>query len=365
VPREPIRDASGTEAGTLSVAGQIQPAFPPTRYQGSKRKLLGWIWDQVRRLPFDTALDAFGGTGSVAYLFKQHGKRVTCNDALAFNHQIGIALIENDRRPLGPTDVDRIVARDPSIEYDDLIERTFSGIYFTDDENRWLDVLAQNIPRLNDRHRRAIAYYALFQSCIAKRPYNLFHRRNLYMRTADVGRTFGNKTTWDRSFEDHFRHHVAAANAALIDTGRPCRAVCGDAMDVPGRFDLVYIDPPYVSARRIGVDYRAFYHFLEGLTDYTGWEARIDYNSKHRRLQPLSNPWTSADTNLEAFRRLFRRFADSILVVSYRSDGSPPTDGLAELLAEVKPHVHVATFARYQYALSTNRRSRETLLIGR
>ena len=55
--------------------------FPPTRYQGSKRKLLGWIWEHVRDLPFGTALDAFGGTGSVSYLFKQNGKRVTYNDA--------------------------------------------------------------------------------------------------------------------------------------------------------------------------------------------------------------------------------------------------------------------------------------------
>lgn len=349
----------------MSIVGNLKTDFPPTRYQGSKRKLLGWIWDQLRDLPFDTALDAFGGTGSVAYLFKQQGKRVTYNDALAFNHQIGTALIENDSRRLGRNDVDRIVTPDPSIEYDDLIERTFSGIYFTDDENRWLDVVAQNIFRMSDPCSRAIAYYALFQSCIAKRPYNLFHRRNLYMRTADVGRSFGNKTTWDRSFQDHFRQHVAAANAALIGTARPCQAMCCDALDVPGRFDLVYIDPPYVSARNIGVDYHAFYHFLEGLTDYHGWEARIDFDSKHRRLKPVSNPWTGADTNLEAFRGLFRRFADSILVVSYRSDGSPPTDRLAELLAQVKPHVHVATFARYQYALSTNRRSRETLLIAR
>ena len=340
-------------------------AFPPTRYQGSKRKLLGWIWQHLCDLPFDTVLDAFGGTGCVSHLFKQHGKQVTYNDALAFNQQIGIALIENDSQRLDEADIERVITPDSSIRYDDFIERTFAGIYFTDRENRWLDVAARNIPRLAGRHRRAMAYYALFQACIAKRPYNLFHRRNLYMRTADVGRTFGNKTTWDRSFEDHFRRHAAAANAALIDTGRPCRALNLDAVEVPGDFDLVYVDPPYVSARNVGVDYHGFYHFLEGLTDYERWPERIDYDSKHRRLEPLPNPWTSAGTNTEAFRQLFHRFADSILVVSYRSDGCPSIDHLVELLAEVKPHVRMATRDGYQYALSKNRRSRETLLIGR
>ena len=339
--------------------------FPPTRYQGSKRKLLGWIWGHLKGLPFDTALDAFGGTGSVAYLFKSHGKRVTYNDLLVFNHQVGTALIENDRVWLADGDIEHIVTRDPAIEYDDFIERTFGDIYFTDDENRWLDVVARNIPRLRNRYRRAIAYYALYQACIAKRPYNLFHRKNLYMRTAEVKRGFGNKATWDRSFEDHFRSFVAQANAAVMDRARPCRALNQDVLEVTGEFDLVYIDPPYVSARNVGVDYHGFYHFLEGLTDYRGWPVRIDYRSKHRRLKPVPSPWTRAEANLEAFRKVFHRFADSILVVSYRSDGQPSPKQLADLLAEVKPRVRAVTMQRYQYVLSTNQASQEVLLIGR
>jgi hypothetical protein len=52
-----------------------------------------------------------------------------------------------------------------------------------------------NIGELNNEYKRAIAYSALCQACLAKRPYNLFHRANLYMRTQDVERSFGNKTT--------------------------------------------------------------------------------------------------------------------------------------------------------------------------
>lgn len=57
-------------------------------------------------------------------------------------------------------------------------------------------------------YKKAIAYNALFQSCLAKRPYNLFHRKNLEMRTRDVVRGFGNKATWDRPFSEHFRTFV-------------------------------------------------------------------------------------------------------------------------------------------------------------
>lgn len=340
------------------------PRFPSTRYQGSKRKLLPWIWEQVGELPFETALDVFGGTGSVSFLFKQHGKQVTYNDLLASNHQVGTALVANSRHRLSEADIEHLFTRHPAVEYDDLIERTFEDIYFTTEENRWLDLIAQNIRRLSGRYRRAVAYYALFQSCLAKRPYNLFHRKNLYMRTATVSRGFGNKATWDRSFEDHFHKHLGEVHRAIFDNGRRCSASRHDVLDVPGRFDLVYIDPPYVSARNVGVDYLAFYHFLEGLTDYPNWPQRIDYTSKHRRIKPVANRWLSAETNVAAFRDLFQRYADSILVVSYRSDGCPTPQQLMELLGEVKDRVRLVSLERYRYVLSTNRSSSEVLLIG-
>ncbi|GAH58431.1 unnamed protein product, partial [marine sediment metagenome] len=69
--------------------------FPSTRYQGSKAKLTDWIWEQIAGLAFNTCLDAFGGTGAIAYRLKQEGKAVKYNDLLRFNYYAGLALIEN------------------------------------------------------------------------------------------------------------------------------------------------------------------------------------------------------------------------------------------------------------------------------
>ena len=69
------------------------PLFPTTRYQGSKLKLVDWIKANIQNLDFDTALDAFGGTGCVSHTMKGLGKEVTYNDALRFNYYIGLALI--------------------------------------------------------------------------------------------------------------------------------------------------------------------------------------------------------------------------------------------------------------------------------
>ena len=61
-------------------SAESEPIFPSTRFQGSKLKIINWIWDSIKDLKFDTALDAFGGAGSVAFMLKQNGKSVTYND---------------------------------------------------------------------------------------------------------------------------------------------------------------------------------------------------------------------------------------------------------------------------------------------
>lgn len=342
-----------------------QNAFPQTRYQGSKRKLAGAVVESVRGLTFTSVLDAFGGTGSIAYAFKRAGKHVVYNDILHFNHQVGLALIENDSFQLSESDLVFLQTAEKGLKYDDFIERTFDGIYFTREENRWLDVVCQNIPRLGCPYRRAIAWFAAFQSAMIKRPYNLFHRSNLYMRLAHVPRTFGNKATWERSFADYFRRFAMQANGAVIDARGHCRASCADVLEMEGEFDLVYIDTPYIKRNRVGTDYQGFYHFLEGMVCYRDWDALIDRRFKHL---PLRNdgvqPWSQADRSLAAFEKLFARFRDSILCVSYRNDGIPSIDELAALLSQFKSNVRIIKLCDYQYALSSNRNVQELLIIG-
>jgi hypothetical protein len=60
---------------------------------------------------------------------------------------------------------------------------------------------------IDNKYKQALAYYALFQPSIIKRPYNLIYsiEKNLYVRNADVERSFGNKTTWDALFDFYFK----------------------------------------------------------------------------------------------------------------------------------------------------------------
>lgn len=337
--------------------------FPSTRFQGSKLKIVDWIWDAIRILDFDTALDAFGGTGSVSHMLKSKGKQVTYNDVLKFNWYIGTALIENDNIRLSEHDVECLLKEHQSTKYPTFVRDTFKNIYFTDEENKWIDVVVTNIRAMKNPYKQALSYFALFQSCIIKRPYNLFHRKNLYIRLSDVKRNFGNKVTWDTPFHVHFRNFVEEANRAVFSNGRKNRAINLDVFEITGHYDLVYIDTPYISRKGVGVDYFGFYHFLEGLTKYEEWESLIDRNTKHKRLQGNGSVWTDRNRISAAFDRLFDKFQDSILVVSYRADGIPSIHELISLLKKYKSHVKELERRNYKYVLSNND-SEEVLLIG-
>ncbi|MCD4737883.1 MAG: DNA adenine methylase [Anaerolineae bacterium] len=338
--------------------------FPSTRYQGSKAKLADWIWEEIKSLDFTSCLDAFGGTGSIAYRFKQAGKCVTYNDILRFNYHFGRALVENRDVRLTSHEISWLLQQHADIEYPTLIQDNFPDIYFTAEENAWLDQTITNIRQLENPYKFALAFFALAQAAIVKRPYNLFHRKNLYLRLADVERSFGNKTSWDRPFPSWFQEIIAEANQAVFDNGQANHALNMDALDIPNEYDLVYIDTPYISARGAGVDYRDFYHFLEGLTNYKQWETQIDHQSKHRRLKRQPCIWTNREQIYAAFERLFAHYQESILVVSYRSDGIPTAEELRGLLRKYKSQVRVVQSGRYKYALSDQQNSEELLFIG-
>lgn len=337
--------------------------LPSTRYQGSKYKIIKWIDNYIKDLKFDSVLDAFGGTGCVGYTLKKNGKLVFYNDSLKFNYYVGLAIIENSKTILDDDDVDFILKKHSKTKYPTFIYDTFHDIYFTDEENKWLDVVITNIDQIKDKYKQALAYYALFQACIIKRPYNLFHRKNLYIRTAEVERSFGNKKTWDTPFEEHFIKFVEEGNNAVFYNKKKNKAFHSDIFDLDVKADLVYIDTPYISAKGVGVNYYDFYHFLEGIAFYDRWPNLIDEKSKHKKIINGKNEWCSKGEIHQAFERLFRKFKDSILVVSYRDDGTPTIDELVKMLENYKKSIEVKKLD-YKYVLS-NGNSKEVLIIAK
>jgi len=349
--------------------------FPSTRYRGSKRKVLPWIFDKISDLDFDTALDAFSGTSSVSYLLKKMGKEVTSNDILNSNYHTSLAFIQNNYITLEKDEIEFILLNN-GYDYASFIQDTFEGIYFKKDENKWLDMVVKNIEMLSDvcsknrvKFKRALAYHALFQACISKRPYNLFHRSNLNMRLATVDRSFNNYKTWETPFETMFTKFCNESNNKVFDNGRHNTTKCMNILKAKKTdYDLVYFDPPYFKEKSSNdTDYFLNYHFLEGILNYSNWDSLIDYEKKHKPLKKTAPSWNLKDVerNMDL---LFNKFSESTIVLSYGTPGEPSIKRIKELLEQYKSDILI-THREYKYSLNrankNGNNNYETLIIAR
>ncbi len=333
--------------------------FPSLRFMGSKFRLLNWISEVTSELRFGTVLDAFSGSGCVSYLFKSLGKAVTANDAMNFSVMIARALIENQMTTISAGDLDLLLAYDP--RHLRFIQNKFDGIFFTIEDLRFLDQVSWQVGQLDDPFKKAIAISALVRSSIKRQP------RGVFTVAGDPEHYKDGRRDLRLSLREHFVEHVAAYNAAVFDNGRRNNAVRADVFDLPEtEFDLVYLDPPYVP-RSDDNCYIKRYHFLEGLSLY--WkDAEILEDSRVKKLKKRFTPFSYRRTAVDAFDRLFSKFRDSTLVLSYSSNGYPDLDLLIEVMRRSKARVEVHS-KEHRYHFGTHQGAErnevtEHLIIG-
>lgn len=306
--------------------------FPDTRYMGSKQRLSELILDVLSELDFDTALDAMSGSGFVGYLMKSMGKEVDANDYLAFCSAFARASIENSRQVLTAADLDRLSA--PSPKAGDFIRRTFKGLYFSPVENRFLDHFSANVRELRNPVKRALAQASIASACLKARP------RGVFTYTGE--RYDDGRRDLQLTLEQHLREAAARWNAAVFDNGRQNRALHGDVFLLDrADYDLVYLDPPYVSPHSDN-EYTRRYHFVEGLMSYWS-DVEIQQETKTKKFPNRPTPFSSKRTVHAAFDRLIAKFPRSTVVVSYSSTGIPSPEELKAILLKHRKRVDVHT----------------------
>jgi DNA adenine methylase len=304
-------------------------AYPPTRYMGSKEKLLPYIKSVAEQFEFESAADLFAGSGVVGYMFKTMGKQVFSNDYMAMSATMARAMIENSSARLDEREIDALFAPNPN--KDRFVEETFEGLYYSDAENAVIDLVRSNVSSIVDPHKKAIGLAALIRACLKKRARGIFTYTGLRY---DDGRA-----DLLMSMEDQIRAAVGLINEAVFDNGTQCKSRFGDAMDATFKPDLAYIDPPYFSPLSDN-EYVRRYHFVEGLArDWDGVE--MQWHTKTRKFKSYPTPFSSRLGAAEAFDRLFRKLKNSIIIVSYSSNSLPTKDEIVHLMAKYKRHVEV------------------------
>lgn len=343
--------------------------LPVTRYYGSKRRLVEKIGAALEQhhIEYNSVVDLFGGTGIVSYYMARNGKAVVYNDILSFNCEIAGALMQSPRGVFTETQALRLLKRDAGREYQSIIEDTFDGIYYPREENRVIDTVVQNIMTLEDE-KKASAYYVLFQSCMIKRPFNIFHRRNLNLRTGFTRAKFGNKTTWEQSFESLFVKFARELNEFQFETLPQVEVTNFSALNCDRDADLVYIDTPYFREKQsAAITYHNRYHFLEGLMHYEDIPRLINHEKTNREIMVGDYPeFERRNHYLQDLNELLARHRESIIALSYTSSGFPSIDSLCDVIGRYKAEVVVCDLGNHPFALNRNNENRqEVLIIGR
>ncbi len=323
-------------------------AFPRLRYMGSKYRLAAYLSTVFREIGGSTALDAFSGSGVIAYLLKSMGYQVTANDFLKFPSTIARATVANQSETLTPEEIDHICG--PAADDRDFIRRTFDGLYFTDLDRAFLDSAWSHIDRM-DGDKRALAISALVLAAARKQPRGVF--------TFTGARYDDGRRDLRLPLSEHFRERVAEYNAVVFDSGRRCRSLTRDVFELAAEpYDLVYLDPPYAPPRDDNC-YIKRYHFLEGLATY--WRGqKIMEGTRTKKLEKRYTPFSYKGTIEGALRRTFDKFRDSAIVLSYSSNAVPDAAAIEALLREVKARVEVRSLDhRYSFGTHANAARRE------
>lgn len=343
----------------ITLSSQVEH-FPSTRYMGSKQALLKPIWEASSQFNVNTVLDLFSGSGVVSYMFKAQGKQVISNDYLAFCSLFTKSMVENNCVTLSEQDLN-FLCNHETPNPDRFVSDTFRGLYFSDDDNLFIDKIRANINYLEDDYKKAITMASLVRSCLKKRARGIFTYTG---NNSDDGRR-----DLRLSLKDQFCEAVDKVNKAVFNNRRANISQNVDSMEINTTADLVYIDPPYFSPLSDN-DYTRRYHFVEGLA--RNWKnVDLQAHTKTKKFKSFPTPFSKEIGAYKAFETLLRRHQASIIIVSYSSNSLPTKNDLSALLSKYKQNVKVIevdyrySFGNQGHKVDDNKNSvQEYLFIG-
>jgi adenine-specific DNA methylase len=307
--------------------------FPEPQYLGAKHTHLSWL---IKFVPenISTVLDAFAGSQSVSFLFKQLGFRTITNDFLNFNNQIGKALIENKTAKLDNDDLKILLGQTPNKHDFTLMEDTFTNVFFEKEEAFFIDNFRANILLLENPYKQALALAVMNRSLTRKITMGHFGHTQALIYAADPDRVKRNRSLI-RPIKDLFLELLPAYNNAVFDNEQNNQSFNENILDLLSRLqniDLVYFDPPYCDSH---ADYQSFYHLLETYTEY--WKDKAFVNSI-KRYEPKR--YSGFDTKSEvvvSFEKLFELSKDiPHWLISYNNRSYPDIQTFEKMLSKYR-----------------------------
>lgn len=332
--------------------------FPGSRYMGSKNKIINELWKILSNYQFTSFYDAFAGSNVVGYFMKCYGKSVITNDFMRISQTASKAIIENSFTRLTNDDIDFLLKNKNK---SDFITKKFKGIYFSDEENRFLDKVSYNIGLIKNEYKKTLAMSALVRACMKKRPRGIF---------TYIGHRYDDgRKDIKTDLREHFLKNIDIYNSAVFDNGLNCIAYNEFTENLSVEADLVYLDPPYYTPNSDN-DYVRRYHFVEGIA--RNWEnLEIQEKTKTKKFKSFKSSFATKDKAYAAFEKLFSKFQKSIIAVSYSSNSFPTKEEMTQILGKYKSKVIVYeinitySFGNQNHKIGNGyNRAKEYLFIG-
>jgi len=217
------------------------------RYLGSKQKLLGFIEEVVEQntKKITSVADVFGGTGVVAALFRDQGKKVIVNDILRSNFISYCTWFGNEKVNLNR--IKNIIAELNSLTPDkeNYVSLHFGNKYFTLYNARKIGAIREKIETYDINNRE-----------------KSFLLTSLMYAVDKVANTVGHYDAYRRKMDNLQPIHLRVPN--YIEN-KDNEIYCEDANQLVRKIeaDLVYIDTPYNSRQ-----YGDAYHLLENIIEW-------------------------------------------------------------------------------------------------
>ena len=275
--------------------------FPPPQYLGAKFTHLSWI-SQFLPTKIKTVCDAFSGSQSVSYFFKQYGYKTITNDFLKFNHQIGLSLIENRTEILTENDISLLFSKtDKSSEFT-LMDDTFRGIFFKKEDSLFIDNFRANVNMLENKYKQALALTVMNRSLTRKITMGHFAHTQALNYANNPDRIKRNRSLI-KPIKELFLEILPLYNTAIFDNKQDNMSYNENILELLPNLndvDMIYFDPPYCDSH---ADYQSFYHLLETYTEY--WKDKKFVNGIKRYEPQKYSGFDKKTQIIKSFEQMF------------------------------------------------------------
>lgn len=274
------------------------------RYLGSKTKLLSFIHETIKKenIEFDSFLDLFAGTGSVADSFNDGSHKIVVNDILECNRCAFNAFFGNET--INETKLLEIINRynSSAVAKDNYFSKNFSDTFFSKENCRKIGFIREDIDSL------------FLQKAINKREKDYLITSLIYAMD-HIANTVGHSDAFRRGGE--LKKELLLLPLITNDSKKNKRNEIykEDSNELVKRIscDLVYIDPPYNSRQ-----YCDAYHLLENVASWKkpevfGAARKMDRTGLKSRYCENSAP--------RVFDRLISDLNCKYIIVSYNNMG--------------------------------------------